>query len=164
MASRRKRLPPNISRIDYARFFASAFVGGTRAARQFHDSLSSAGGQQIHNALLIMNHTARLLWLADRVERVARGRPGLQIMFFMIAAEAVAKLFDDYAGEGDSKRYALRFFASICSQEHRDRLVALSSGLPHAGSSPTAVAEHLYRIRCDVAHRWRYFGLNITSD
>jgi hypothetical protein len=118
----RRRLPPHISRIDHARFFASAF-GGVRAARQFHDSLSSTGSGPRNRALLIINQPARILWLADRVERLSRGRPALQIMFFMIVAEAVAKLFYAYKGEHDSKKFARRFFLSICTDEHRRRLV-----------------------------------------
>jgi hypothetical protein len=76
-------------------------------------------------------------------------------MFFMIAAEAIAKLFEGYTKEGDSKRYACHFFVSICTDQQRKRLVAACrSAFPDVFGSPAAIAKHLYRIRCDVVHRW----------
>jgi hypothetical protein len=82
-------------------------------------------------------------------------------MFFMFAAEAVAKLFTNYRGEGDSRRSVSEFFLFICSDEQRKRFVAaFRSALPKVVGTPAAIAGELYRIRCVVVHRWEYFGLN----
>ncbi len=86
-------------------------------------------------------------------------------MFFMFAAEAVAKLFESYTRERESKRFARHFFLAICTDEHRRRLVAaLGSAFPHVGASPAAITEHLYRIRCDVVHRWNYYGMSLRDE
>ena len=57
------------------------------------------------------------------------------------------------------------FFGLICTDEHRKRLVdALRAPLfPRVKASPTAMVDHLYRIRCDVVHRWNYYGLNLQE-
>jgi hypothetical protein len=106
----RRRLQPHISRIDQPRFFALAF-GGIRPARASYASIKGTGeARRQISLLIILNQTARMLWLADRLKRVSRGCPALQIMFFMFAAEAVAKLFEGYEGERESKRFARQFF------------------------------------------------------
>lgn len=58
-----------------------------------------------NTAKLVLHQAARMIWLADRMGEFARGRPALQILFFMITAEAVAKLVFGYEGEGESKRH-----------------------------------------------------------
>lgn len=73
-------------------------------------------------------------------------------MFLMMAAEATAKLFYDYKGHSDSKRFAQCFFLSICAPAQRAGLVpafrdlgpsaetiepALSNQMP--GRSPVGV-------------------------
>jgi hypothetical protein len=112
-----------------------------------------------HIALLIINQVARLLWLAERVQRVSRGRPGLQIMFLMMAAEATSKLFSNYKGHRDSRHHAQAFFLSICGPAQRTQLVAAFREL---GPSAEAITSELYRIRCQVVHRWEYYGLKYS--
>lgn len=161
-----RRRRPHIANIDHPRVFASAFAG-VREARKFHKSLEGKKGAR-HTALQIINQTARMLWLADKVRKVSAGRPALQIMFFMFAAEAVAKLFTDYQRESESKAHVRKFFLSICTDEHRRRLVTALTGrdssFPRVEAEPAAVVECLYRIRCDVVHRWNYFGLYLKDE
>jgi len=96
-----------------------------------------------------------MLWLADRMDDVARGRPALNILFFLIAAEAVAKLVFNFSGEGESRRYVHRFFRDICGESHRARL---SQAFRLAGFLPYEKAvDFLYDVRCDVVHRGVYF-------
>jgi hypothetical protein len=106
-----------------------------------------------------------MLWVADRIEEVARGRPALQILFYLIAAEAVAKIAFGFKGEGQSRAYVRRFFGEICSEEHRRELrTALSS--PNAlADTPTweRTVDILYDVRCDVVHEGRYFEFHLAD-
>ena len=81
-----------------------------------------------------------MLWLGDAVDKVSRGRPALQILFFMIAAEAVAKLANAYKGESDSRKYAKQFFLTICSEDHR-RLLGKAFRDPTGSSGGLSPAE-----------------------
>jgi hypothetical protein len=142
---------------------SSAF-SSSRAARVFYKSLENGrpGGPR-NRALVIINQTARALWLAARVQRVARGRPALQIMFLIFAAEAVAKLFTDYKGARDSRKHVHIFFLKICTAGQRQRLLSLGSSFPGLYGAEKIV-DRLYDIRCDVVHRFQYFGLDVDSD
>lgn len=40
----------------------------------------------------VFHQAARLSWLGDRINEFAAGRPALQILFYLIAAETIAKL------------------------------------------------------------------------
>lgn len=93
-----------------------------------------------------------MLWLADRIEQVARGRPALLILFYLIAAEAVAKLVMGFRGEGESRRHVRIFFENICSQRHRSILAnAFMTGFGGPLTLRKAV-DLLYSVRCDVVH------------
>jgi hypothetical protein len=74
---------------------------------------------------------------------VARGRTALQILFFLVAAEVVAKLTAGFNGEGYSRKFVKRFFAEMCSDSHRAQLANAFGG---EGSSWTAEAavDYLY--------------------
>ena len=106
-----------------------------------------------------------MVWLADRIQEVSRGRPALPITFFIIAAEAVAKLADGFEDEGQSRAYVRRFFSEFCTEHHRARVHhALEWAVPRPPPSPHAIADYLYSIRCDVVHEGRYFEMTVPSD
>ena len=46
----------------------------------------------------------------------------IHLLFYLIAAEAVAKIVFGFKGEGKSKRHVQRFFGEICLEKHRDLL------------------------------------------
>lgn len=154
---------PHIANIDFPRFYAAA-VGSVRDARALYESLSNANTKARGTAKIMLHQAARMIWLGDRIERVARGRPALQITFFMIAAEAVAKLAAGYEKEGDSKKHVRMFFDIYCNEAQRKRLYeAVRDSFPHPPKSGDEVADFLYRIRCDVVHRGRYFDRTLSK-
>src|SRR5437867_2059191 len=115
-------------------------------------------------AKIVLHQAARMLWLADRIEEVARGRPALLILFYLIAAEAVAKLVVRFQGEGESRRHVHIFFEDICSPRHRDTL-ANAFGR-EVGVPPLTVHETvdlLYDVRCDVVHEGQYFTFTLPE-
>jgi len=148
--------PPSlhIADIDFPAFYASAFASADDSARFFSEveALSLSDRQRVKP---VLHQGARMLWLADRMDDVARGRPALQILFFLIAAEAVAKLVFNFNGEGESRRYVQRFFKEICGDTHRERL-GRAFRLSDFLSYETAV-DFLYDVRCDVVHTGVYF-------
>jgi hypothetical protein len=156
--------PLHVANIDVPEFYASV-LGGLAAARAFYDSLSGSGLVAKRTAKVILNQAARMIWLADRIQAVSKGRPALPITFFIIAAEAVAKLADGFEEEGQSRVYVRRFFSDFCTEEERARAHrALEWAIPRPPTSPDGVADYLYSIRCDVVHEGRYFEMTLPSD
>lgn len=154
----------HVANIDFPEFYASV-LGGLDAARTFYDSLSGSGVEAKRTAKVILNQAARMVWLADRIQEVSRGRPALPITFFIIAAEAVAKLADGFEDEGQSRHYVRQFFSVFCTKEQRARAHrALERAAPLPPTSPDAIADYLYSIRCDVVHQGRYFEMTVPSD
>jgi hypothetical protein len=89
-----------IADIHFPIFYASAFPC-LADAETFCASVESLDGPV--PAKTALHQGARMLWLADRMDEVARARDALQILFYLIAAEAVAKIVFRYSGEGESK-------------------------------------------------------------
>lgn len=154
----------HVANIDVGEVFAPV-LGGVDPARAFYASLSSSGVEARRTAKVILNQAARMVWLADRVQEVSKGRPALPITFFIIAAEAVAKLADGFEDEGQSRAYVRRFFLDFCSGEQRARAHrALRLAVPLPLPSPDDIADYLYSIRCDVVHEGKYFEMTVPSD
>ena len=80
------------------------------------------------------------------------------MLFLVMCAENIAKLHDGFSGEGKSRQYVQRFFASFLSQSDKDALsygFTLNKGkLPPIGF--TKAVDLLYDIRCDVVHEGNY--------
>jgi hypothetical protein len=145
-------------------------VCGLSNAQALYDSVSRSPALQ--TAKIILHQAARMVWLADQVDRVARGRPALQILFYIIAAEAVAKLAAGYAGESESKKYVKRFFDEHVMRDQRKAIRRALTALkqqplprtPRTGRPDQTIADCLYTIRCDVAHRGEYFNVLSIDD
>jgi hypothetical protein len=104
-----------------------------------------------------------MLWLADRMDEVACGRAALQILFYLIAAEAVAKIVLGFRGEGESKKHVKLFFSEICAQRHRELLSRAFSQTQSSFLTWERAVEILYEARCDVVHEGRYFEFNLRD-
>jgi hypothetical protein len=153
----------HIADINLPEFFSAAFPSG-EAARAFVDGVERLNGPV--PAKLALHQAARMLWLADHINEFANGRPALQILFYLIIAEAVAKIAFGFRGEGRSRTYVRRFFAEICSEEHRRQLsIAFSMPRTHQGNMTYDQAvDILYDVRCDVVHEARYFGFHLAEE
>jgi len=154
----------HIAAIDFPAFYAEA-AGSLQAAREFYDTVSTPGSPILARAQLILHQAARMVWLADRVKAVSEGRPALQILFYVIAAEAVAKLAVGYEGDQRSWPHILMFFNVFLTDEQRIEMHrALDGAQPRPGRSPDELVDYLYGLRCDVAHEGRYFDMLVTDD
>jgi hypothetical protein len=153
----------HIAQIDFQEFYGPAF-GGRNEVAEFVSCVRKIPAS-VCPAKIVIHQAARMIWLADRIEECAASRPALQIMFFMIAAEAAAKLVEGYDGEGESKYHARFFFSDICSSEHRNLLSqAFSRDLSNDFLTYEEAVDFLYNIRCDVVHRGRYFEFLLKSE
>src|SRR5262245_7955519 len=147
----------HIANLDFPVFYAGV-AGSLAAAREFYESLSPHSKDH-QTAQLILHQVARMVWLADQIDAVAFGRPALQVMFGIIAAEAAAKLAAGYEGEKKSGEHVGLFFSEYCTAAQRERIQrALESatlhrpGLrgrhrvrPERPESPDGVADYLYK-------------------
>jgi hypothetical protein len=153
----------HIANIDFPAFYTDA-AGSLAAAREFYGSISHAGSESLRTAKIILHQAARMVWLADRIDPLARGRPALQLLFFMIAAEAVAKLAAGYKGERKSREHVRLFFSTYCTPAHRERIHRALEAATPPPKSAEEIADYLYTIRCDVVHRGRYFDMLLPDD
>jgi len=156
---------PHIAHIDFATLYLPAFAN-LKESQKFVDQVESTPK---NIAKVILHQAGRMIWLGDQIDKVAAGRPALQILFFMIAAEAVAKMVFDYTDEGKSKAFSKKFFSDICDARHRKILGTAfawgpSGTLPRGGVlSWEETTELLYAVRCDVAHRGKYYDLHLKQ-
>ena len=93
----------HIAEIDFPFFFAPAFDKSLETSKKFYEAVAPSGGYS--DAKIILHQTARMLWLADQIDLVAKGRPAFQILFYLTAAELIAKIVSKYEGEGESRRH-----------------------------------------------------------
>jgi hypothetical protein len=113
-----------------------------------------------HRAKIMMHQTQRLISLADDIIQVRKGRESLQLLFILICAENIAKLFHNFDDEGYSRAYVRRFFLEFIAED--DRTTLENSFFTHDNNplNMQAVADCLYSVRCDVVHEGQYWGLN----
>src|SRR5262245_1850036 len=150
----------HVASIDWADFFRPAFpnLDASSAFIECVEAVPAATSK----AKIVIHQTARMLWLGDRMDEVAKARPALQVLFQLIAAEAVAKLVNNFTAEGESRKHVRLFFEDICSDSHR---AALGKAFRHAPGGPFISAreavDFLYDVRCDVVHEGLYFSLTL---
>jgi hypothetical protein len=132
-----------------------------QAARAFVKHVEDLPVEQA-KVKVALHQAARMVWLGDRIDEVARGRPAFQVLFYVIAAEAVSKIVFDFKGRGQSKKYVLVFFEKICTAAHRTQL-------DHAFSNEKyfdwrTAANILYSVRNEVAHESVYYTFHLPYD
>lgn len=148
----------HIADIDFAEFYAPAFPC-LADSQGFYASVESLDGP----AKIALHQGARMLWLADRMGEVARGRDSLQILFYLIAAEAVAKIVFGFKGERESRKYVKRFFREISTEQHRTRLSQAFEQRPFGWLTWEKAVDKLYEVRCDVVHEGQYFTFGLKD-
>ena len=153
----------HVAEINFTDFYSSAFPSRDES-RAFVECVEAIP-VTTSKAKIAMHQAARMIWLADRLEEVARGRPALQILFYLIAAETVAKTVAGFTKTGKVKFHVCLFFEQICSDRHRDRL--RTAFLRDGPGPPLSVGECvdlLYKVRCQVAHEAVYFNFHLRIE
>jgi hypothetical protein len=153
----------HIARIDFAKFYQSAF-SSAKESRCFCERVKTLAEKR-PDPQTILHQGGRMIWLADRIDKVAGGRPSFQVMFYLTAAELVAKLVFKYNRENRSREFVQKFFEEICTEKHQTRLAQGFTDLNRSsGLTCREVIDLLYDIRCDVVHRGQYFLFNLQSE
>lgn len=154
----------HVSQIDYPTFFEDA-LGTKLGVGEFVNCVQNLNGNEF-SGKIALHQAARLIWLADRLEEeYAKGRDGLQILFFLMAAEAVAKIVQGYDKEGQSKNHVRIFFEEYCHDNAKQKLAGAFRVTDTM--MPVSLEEaisYLYRIRCDVTHRGNYFSYSLCDE
>jgi hypothetical protein len=147
---------PHIADIDFEEFYRDLF--GTEAESRGFFNRAENAPEAKKSAKIILHQAARLVWLGDRINEIAAGRPALQVLFYIIAAETVAKLAYRFEGRGQSKTYVHAFFENLCSKTDQDALAHAFRNAPtRRPIGSTEAVDLLYDVRCDVAHRGMYY-------
>lgn len=150
----------HIADIDFEEFFAPAFPSRAEAEAFVREVEGMPPSRSLPKVLL--HQGARMIWLGDRMDDIALDRPALKILFYLIAAEAVAKMAFRYKNERKSHEYVRRFFNEICSEHHRERLSHAFSYLDDGDFFELKwVIDYLYGVRCDVVHEGHYLGFKL---
>ena len=113
---------------------------------------------------VILHQATRLVSLADWMDSAAPSRPALKILFFVVLAEAVAKMTLGYMGERESKKHVDHFFENLCLSADRGALARAFRRKDTTPPTPLSLSEAidvLYDVRNSVAHRGEYFGFHL---
>jgi hypothetical protein len=153
----------HIAEIDFEDFYRPTFPDEA-SSRQFSDRVEHVPEAQ-RTAKIVFHQAARLVWLGDRINEIAAGRPALQILFYMIAAETVAKLTYGFEGRDQSSRYVHVFFEKLSNKVDQDSLAhAFCESPTRRPIGLKRAVKLLYDVRCDVAHRGMYYVFQLPLD
>ncbi len=114
-------------------------------------------------AMIMMHQAQRLISLADDIDNIRPHQYGLKLMFLIICAENIAKLFHKYNGDGESKKYVRKFFQEFTSEKDK---ATLENGFKRHNSRNLTIdeiASDLYTVRCDVVHEGKYWEFQFKS-
>jgi len=120
-----------------------------------------------NNAWVMLNQTQRLIYLADNADKIKQSRDAFKVLFLIICAEVIAKLYKNFEDEGESKKYVKIFFEEICSLEDFNSLSgAIITDKP---KSPTVLSssefvDFMYDVRCSLVHEGRYWEFSFKDE
>lgn len=113
-------------------------------------------------AKVLMHQAQRLVSISDDIQQIRPHNEPLRLVFLLICAEHIAKLYHGYSADGQSRKYVSIFFDEyLCD---RDRRILCNSFVPIEDAPPRPlplgkVVDLLYEVRCDVVHEGKTWGL-----
>lgn len=164
---------------EWFEFYAPFFPSECDARAFLEDIEALPTGDRRHPAKVMMHQTKRLVSLADDLPRIRPNCEALQLLFLLICAEHIAKMFEDFTRDGESRRYVRKFFQLFLSPEQQEQFSsgvqrpAFNSGpfsevVDARWDAPSSSSEALrkaklmqavdafYDVRCDVVHEGGY--------
>jgi hypothetical protein len=148
----------HIADVDYKVFYSDFFENDTTYT-DFYAKLKKCS----NNAPKMFHQTARMIWLSDKIEQYTTYRPAIRLLFYLIVAELVSKLYDNFDGEGWSNKYIHSFFNDFCS----DRNKAILNNSVYKKKvllNLSDVIDYFYKIRCDIVHEGNYYKYSFKED
>lgn len=116
-----------------------------------------------HPAKVMMHQVQRLVTLADNIPSIRPNNETLPLLFLLICAEHIAKMFHGFEGEGQSRAYVRRFFEEFVGDEDQE---AICIGITNWEREPLTLVDavhSLYEVRCDIVHEGRYWGFHFNN-
>lgn len=145
--------------------FYEPFFGSEGAARDFVAPLEALRlGEPRHPAKIMMHQTQRLVSLADDIPKIRKGNETLPLLFLMVCAEHIAKLFDGFDGEGQSRAYVRNFFERFLSKQEQHELTLCITTHDRKPVSLRAAVDMFYSVRCDTVHEGKYWGFHFQYE
>lgn len=144
-------------------FFAPFFANRNDAISFVEQNEKLELGGSHHPAKIMMHQTQRLISLSDDLPKIRPEKESLQLLFLLVCAEHVSKIYNNFEGEGKSKAYVRYFFENLLSNEEQD---ILRTGITKWDRKPNTVRgaiDALYQVRCDVVHEGRYWGFQFND-
>ena len=120
-------------------------------------------GHPKYTAMIMMHQAQRLISLADDVDNIRPNQYALKLMFLIICAENIAKLFNKYNGEVESKKHVKMFFKEFTSDRDKALLESGFKRQNYLNLTLDEVASDLYAVRCDVVHEGKYWEFQFKS-
>jgi len=116
-----------------------------------------------YNARRMMLQGYRLTCISDAQCKVVIERDPLRLLFLLIAAENVSKMYHDFVDEGKSRAHVRGFFDTFCSDEEKNR-IRTGIGEHLKPRSLESSIDILYDVRCDVVHEGMYYDFHFMTD
>ena len=110
----------------------------------------------------MFHQTARIISLADKLGDYIAYRPAINLLFYIMTAELVAKLYYNFEEEGKSKEYVKKFFNDFCTIDNKQKL-STSIKKDDAYLLFEDVIDFFYKIRCDVVHEGNYYKYSFNE-
>lgn len=117
-------------------------------------------GGTAHTAKIMMHQAQRLVSLADDIPNIRKGNETIPLLFLLVCAEHIAKLFHNFDSEGQSRAYVRRFFNEFINEDDKK---VISTGITKHDRKPLPIQDAvdiLYSVRCDLVHEGRYWGFH----
>lgn len=141
--------------------FYKQFFDSEVEALTFVESLESlCFGDPRHPAKIMMHQTQRLVSLADEFPKIRKNNETLPLLFLLVCAENIAKLADNFDGEGHSRLYVRNFFSWFLMPGEQDTLCTNITRHDRRSLSLQQAIDALYEVRCDVVHEGMYWGFH----
>lgn len=115
-----------------------------------------------HPAKIMMHQVQRLVTLADTIPKIRPNNETLPLLFLLICAEHIAKIFHRFDSEGHSRAYVRKFFEEFVEPDDQR---AICTGITNWSREPLTLTEaihSLYEVRCDVVHEGKYWGFHFN--
>lgn len=118
-------------------------------------------GEAGEAACEIMQHSRRLILLADAVAGVRPGRDALPLFFLIVCAEHASKRVDG-AGKGSSGHHVRNFFATYLTDAERSQLASAFTATDGSPVDAAGAVRVMYGVRNEVAHEGVYWNFEFS--
>jgi len=154
-------------RVEELVIFFKPYIGNERQTRDFINKFENISDEK-NNAWLMLNQTERLISLGEAIHDKVKPRDSILVLFLIICAEAVAKLYHNFQGEGGSLSYTKLFFTEFCEPEDLKILEGKLStrkinSVEKKNLSADDIINYFYRIRCSVVHEGVYWEFDFKG-